>query len=395
MIDRHSHYLMNNVNQELLINELDKQNKYLRNLTNQLQDRINELSFLQEVLNNLIKSHDPEGTIKAILDMAITITGSEAGYVMLKEANTNKLKIISFRGEFNQYINDFFQQSHYILQMCSSPEITLLSQGNSVFDLLNKKDKLLRSLMAVPLRTEHITIGLIILMHRHCGQENHSIEYTEKQSATIKEFAGQAALILDSTLLKIEKGKKDAYLKSIIALSSAIDAKDSYTRNHSRNVTRYSYALGRQLGLSPKELLNIQYGSILHDIGKIGIPDAILNKAGRLSADEYNKIKEHPLIGANILAPMDFLQDAIKIVRHHHERYGGNGYPDGIKGESIPYGARIVSIADSWDAMTSNRSYRRAMTQPDSIRELQEGAGEQFDPPMVKCFIQLIKENII
>lgn len=188
---------------------------------------------------------------------------------------------------------------------------------------------------------------------------------------------------------------EEAYFKTITALNAAIDLKDAYTRNHSKNVARYAVSLGKQLGLSEKELSCIRYGAVLHDIGKIGIPDVILNKPGQLSADEYKIIMEHPSIGAKILAPINFLQDSKDIVQHHHERYDGHGYPFGLKGESIPFAARVVGIADSWDAMTSDRSYRRALSGEEAGRQLAEGSGTQFDPVMVKTFINSVIKNSV
>lgn len=187
---------------------------------------------------------------------------------------------------------------------------------------------------------------------------------------------------------------KEAYLKTITALTSAIDAKDTYTRNHSKNVARYAVSLGKSLGLSEKELSSIRYGAVLHDIGKIGIPDVILNKPGQLSEDEYKIIMGHPSIGASILAPIDFLQDSRDIVQHHHERYDGGGYPFGLKGESIPFAARVVGIADSWDAMTSDRSYRHALRREKAVLQLEEGSGSQFDPVMVKTFINSVINSL-
>ncbi|MCL6479915.1 MAG: HD domain-containing protein [Peptococcaceae bacterium] len=373
--------------------ELEQQNNELLAVNRMLQKKVKELTFLHQVLTGLIKNYNLEGTIEAILDMAIRITDSEAGYVMLKSKGCSSLEIISARGESGISLREYLQSNTGIYQMCASSKVVVLTDGEPSFKPFQERDSLLRSLMAVPLIVESRVIGILLLMHRHQGQDDHRIEYTDNHRSTVMAFAGQAALILDNTRLKIEYGKRDAYLKTITALTSAIDAKDTYTRNHSRNVARYAVALGEGLGLSSKEIINIHYGAILHDIGKIGVPEVILNKPGHLAPDEFLTIKSHPTIGANILAPIDFLGEALNIVRYHHERYDGNGYPAGLKGESIPYAARVVGIADAWDAMTSHRSYRRALTVETAIRELQEGAGGQFDPAMVNIFTEIIKNK--
>lgn len=199
--------------------------------------------------------------------------------------------------------------------------------------------------------------------------------------------------MLHNTLLKIENGKKEVYLETIAALVSAIDAKDRYTRNHSKNVARVAVMLSQGLKLNAREIQTIEYGALLHDIGKIGIPETILNKNGKLEHDEYERIKNHPVIGVKILQPVDFLQSIHAIVHYHHERIDGQGYPNGLKGEGIPFEARIVSIADAWDAMTSDRSYRKGISTEQAIGELQAHAGDQFDPHMVKAFIAIFKHN--
>lgn len=374
--------------------DLQRQNTELLAINRLLRERIKELDFLQGVFNDLIKTYDLDGTVTSILDMAIKITYSEAGLVMMDNNGFGSLEIISSIGEFERSIQEYLQNNTGMFSMCASSKVVVLTHGDPAFKPLQVLDSSLRSLMAVPLETESRVIGVLVLMHLHRGQDNHLIEYNENHRSTVMAFAGQAALILDNTRLKIEYGRRDLYLKTITALTSAIDAKDTYTRNHSRNVARYAVALGEGLGLSSEELMNINYGAILHDIGKIGIPEVILNKPGRLAPDEFESIKMHPTIGVNILAPIDFLGEAVNIVRHHHERYDGRGYPDGLKGESIPYAARIVGIADAWDAMRSHRSYRRALTVEAAARELQEGSGGQFDGSMVNVFIDIINKTM-
>lgn len=377
----------------LTLTELERQNKELRNVIRMLQNKVNELDFLHQVLTGLIKNYNLEGTIEAILNMAIKMTNSEAGCVMLRSKGCNSLEIILARGEFDSSLRDYLQSSTDLFQMCNASKAVVLTCGDHVFQPLQERVSSLRSILAVPLEVESRIIGILLLMHRHRGQDEHPINYTEDQCSTILAFAGQAALILDNTRLKIECIQKDIYLKTVTALTSTIDAKDAYMRNHSRNVARYAVALGERLGLAAEELMNIHYGAILHDIGKIGISELILNKPGRLTPDEYQVIKSHPTIGADILNATDFLGETLNIVRHHHERYDGNGYPACLKGESIPYAARVVGIADAWDAMTSHRSYRRALNMKVALGELQEGAGSQFDPLMVNIFVKMIKEK--
>lgn len=186
---------------------------------------------------------------------------------------------------------------------------------------------------------------------------------------------------------------KSAYKGTMESLRLAVDAKDSYTKNHSDRVSYYSVLLAKALNLPEDEVELIRDGGLFHDIGKIGIPDAILQKAGKLTDDEYHDIKNHPSIGEHILKPAKIFDNIIPMVKHHHERYDGRGYPSSLKGEDIPLCARIVCIADSFDAMTSDRSYRPRFTLYKALDELKKCKGTQFDPTLVDLFVPEILNN--
>ena len=194
---------------------------------------------------------------------------------------------------------------------------------------------------------------------------------------------------LSDTYEKLEK----AYLESIQTLRYTVEAKDSYTRGHSDRVSAYSVLIGQKLGLSDNDLKNLELGGLFHDVGKIGVPDSILQKTERLTDDEYSEIKNHPSIGAHILSSATIFQDIIPIVKHHHEKYDGNGYPSKLKGENIPYLARIASIADTFDAMTSKRSYRDSLPIDTVISEFERCKGTQFDPKLTDVFLDILNND--
>jgi len=181
---------------------------------------------------------------------------------------------------------------------------------------------------------------------------------------------------------------KKSHLDSMKALAEAIEAKDPYTRGHSDRVSRMSVKIGLRAGLSKERLENLQYGALLHDIGKIGIKDEVLRKKGPLDSEEYKHIQEHPLIGVKIVEGIDFFKEKIPIIRHHHEHYDGSGYPDGLAGETIPLEARIVAVSDAFDAMTSVRVHRPRMTLESALWELEENKGNQFDRHIVEIFLK-------
>jgi diguanylate cyclase (GGDEF)-like protein/putative nucleotidyltransferase with HDIG domain len=183
-------------------------------------------------------------------------------------------------------------------------------------------------------------------------------------------------------------------LSAVYALVSTVEARDSYTYGHSRKVNSYAVALAEAIGLSPDDVSKVSTAALLHDIGKIGIPDKVLNKKGKLSREDWEAIKSHPRLGANIVGNIPNLVPCVSIILYHHERWDGSGYPEGLKGEQIPIEARILAIADSFQAMTSARPYRPALSLEEVLRELRQGAGGQFDPKLVKVFIGIIEAGL-
>ena len=193
-------------------------------------------------------------------------------------------------------------------------------------------------------------------------------------------------LELAHTYDKLEK----AYLDSIETLRYTVEVKDPYTKGHSDRVSAYSVLIGEALGLSKDMLRTLEVGGLFHDIGKIGIPDAILLKESKLTDEEYSAIKNHPAIGAHILCNAEVFKDIIPVVKHHHERYDGRGYPGKLKGEDIPYLARIAAVADAFDAMTSKRTYRDSLPLDVVRSEIENNLGTQFDPKIGKVFLDIL-----
>ena len=186
---------------------------------------------------------------------------------------------------------------------------------------------------------------------------------------------------------------KDTYLCTVLALISALDAKDHYTKTHSDNVTRYATAIAQKINLPPADVENIRLACQLHDLGKIGIHDQILTKNGQLTNDEWQEMRQHSLKSTEILKPLAFLSEIITLIEQHHERYDGKGYPYGITGAQIPIGARIIAIADAFDAMTTKRPYRNALSLETAVAEIKKNSGSQFDPELVIVFLQILAEN--
>jgi len=187
---------------------------------------------------------------------------------------------------------------------------------------------------------------------------------------------------------------RDVYISTIRSLVNALEARDQYTFGHSERVARYAVAIGKKLKLPEDQIELLEYVGLLHDIGKIGIRDAILNKPGRFKVEEHQEMRRHAELGADLISGVRMLGRGAGWVRHHHERYDGSGYPDGLKGEEIPLGARIVAVADAYDAMTSSRPYKETKDRKAAIEELRRCSGTQFDPQCVEAFIEVLSEEV-
>jgi response regulator RpfG family c-di-GMP phosphodiesterase len=205
----------------------------------------------------------------------------------------------------------------------------------------------------------------------------------------LEELVEQRTVELDRALLSLE----DAYRSTLKALTAALETRDAETHGHSERVVTFSLRLGRELALDKAQMTALEFGSLLHDIGKIGVPDAILRKPAKLDEDEWAKMREHPLHGQSILREIEFLEDAAHVVAQHHERWDGNGYPLGLKGCEIDLKARIFAVADAFDAMMSDRVYRRGRSYEAAAAELDAWAGRQFDPQVVEAFHRVPPED--
>jgi HD-GYP domain-containing protein (c-di-GMP phosphodiesterase class II) len=215
------------------------------------------------------------------------------------------------------------------------------------------------------------------------------LERTERQASARQHQLERYAADLRE-VFKQERARaqelRESYKATVRALSNAVEARDAYTGKHAERVTAYGIALARAAGLNTDSVPEIEFGFLLHDVGKVGVPDAILFKPGALSEDEFALIAQHPVIGSEILRGIEFLGDGKLVVRHHHERWDGDGYPDGLSGDEIPLAARVFAVADALDALTTDRPYRRGTRFSRARQEIRNHAGTQFDPEVVAAF---------
>jgi len=215
--------------------------------------------------------------------------------------------------------------------------------------------------------------------------------FTHEDVELFETLSRQAAVAIENAQLYTDL--QDLFKSTIRTVVSLIDAKDDYTAGHSSRVTQYALMMAGQIGYSPADRDRLELGALLHDVGKIGMPDAILKKPSGLTDEEFAIVKNHPVKGADALAPIKQLREIIPLVRHHHERLDGRGYPDGLSGDRITTDAQIVCIADSYDAMNSDRPYRKGLGMEESVRRLRKDAGTQFNGAIVEAFVRGLEKE--
>lgn len=248
------------------------------------------------------------------------------------------------------------------------------------------------SIIAVPLITRTVQLGKGLgIAHTQIIGGLEAINrvnglFTKEDAELLQTLASQAATVLQ--IAKLYGDANELFLDTIQAMVASVDAKDPYTNGHSQRVSEFSVAIGRQLGISPEDLHQLRIGALLHDIGKIGIPDHILSKPGRLTEEETDKMKEHPTIGANIMRNVRLLREELPALAEHHEHIDGTGYPNGLTGERISLFGRVVAVADVFDALTSTRPYRQPMDVEEVLNRMQHDSGSHFDDTCVQALIR-------
>jgi putative nucleotidyltransferase with HDIG domain len=268
---------------------------------------------------------------------------------------------------------------------------------------IKKQMEILGATVCIPSYFKKQLLGILILGEKESGRT-----YSKRDLGLLVTLANDAAMAISNAQLierlqgKIEEVQElyirehKLFVHTSIALATAIDAKDPYTHGHTERVTRYSLEIFNEMGNKECSEESLHIAALLHDIGKIGVPDIVLNKKGSLKTHERRKIEEHTTIGANILMPIRELGGVIDGVRHHHEKFDGTGYPDGLRGDHIPFISRIIAVADTFDAITTDRPYRKKKGMDPAITEVSKHSGTQFDPEVVKAFLLAYqKGNII
>jgi HD-GYP domain-containing protein (c-di-GMP phosphodiesterase class II) len=380
---------------------------------------------LESTARNMIFVHDPDLLIKMIVRMMVDkakithasfflhnkekqsylLTASQGSLhkkipLDLVSIDKDDVLIRFFREHKNSFI---FEREALIL---SEAKLALKSdklkpQVKQELAQVLYQMELLETVVCIPSYFRDELLGLLLLGRKENGNKfiNEELDFFVALNSNVAMAIRNAQLFKE---LEYELDRKhQLFTRTTIALAAAIEAKDNYTHGHTSRVTNLSMEIAQKMGqkakknFDPNFLENLHISSLLHDIGKIGVPERILNKRSALTLGELNRIKEHPMIGVNILKSIKELEGAVLGVKYHHERFDGQGYPEGLKGDQIPLIASIITVADSFDAMNTNRPYRVALNKADAIKEIRNLSGRQFAPVVADIFLELCREGKI
>lgn len=365
-------------------------------LTKALEDKVSRLSIINDLSRAMHSIHNTRELLDFFVQMVADEVGSDRVSLMLLDKRSNKLLINASYGIESEFVRKVE------LSIGEGIAGRVVKEGNPIFVIDDDKmcalplfgtdqyssDSFISAplKLSIPIKYRKETIGVINISNRRGGGA-----FSEEDLDFVSLLANQASHAIENT--RIFDELKSTHFEVITALADVLEAKDSHTGSHSNRMFSYAMKIGEKLNLNADEIERLSYVAILHDIGKIGIPESILQKPSKLTDEEYQIMKSHPVIGAEILKRVSFLIPVAPLIRSHHERFEGNGYPDRLKGEEIPIQSRIVSIIDAYDAMTSDRPYRKSLGMEWAVGELKKCSGTQFDPNIVDIFISILKEQ--
>ena len=357
----------------LLLKEEAKRNERLREINQELHQKIKEVETINLILQQLDQAATSRDLFTILVDLSGEVTScDEAHFCISGQGMRDPVIITSFFKDKDKTIGDAGCIEGDIIKKVEDDGIPLLIRENDNND----------SIMAIPLKIRSRVFGILISLIRD------SKRYFNEKDLYFLNFLTEKASFLIENLALYENIYENLF-SALYAFVETIEARDPYTKQHSTRVTGYAVSIARAIRCSQEEIDMLDVSGNLHDIGKIGIPDNILLKPGRLTEGEFEVIKRHPIIGGSIIGHFGLWTDEQNIIKHHHERWDGRGYPDRLEGEETPFLSRIISVADVYDALTSDRSYRKRLQDDVSVGIIREEAGSLFDPKIVDVFLKL------
>jgi putative nucleotidyltransferase with HDIG domain len=355
-------------------------------ISNTEKDTRARLDLIYEVSKKVCSVPRMERLLEQIIIMTPKALNASAASILLFDNNEQELYFEAASGPVGKVLRHVKVDTQYGIagQVARTGKPLIVNDVSSDPKFRRNIDEITgfvtRSLICAPLVAHSKTIGVLEVLNKVDASD-----FNNQDMQVVVSVATTAAMAIDNT--RLHQTVLDAYTNTISTLAATIDAKDPYTLGHSHRVMKLTLLAGSSLSLPPEEMETLEYAAILHDIGKIFVDARILNKPDALESSDRNIIREHSTIGANLLKKIPFLEKASDLVLYHHERYDGKGYPDGLKGEEIPMGARLIAVADAFDSMTTDRSYRAALDIDCAMSQLKECSGTQFCPIAVEAFI--------
>lgn len=368
--------------------EIIELKEYIKNLeviNEGLRHSFEELTTLYRLVDIITEAKTLERVLNSLLDLTSEIINCEGSILFLVDDKTGEIDVAMKRNisrKIESKIN--LQSKKKVIDWAIKKGRTIALPD--IEEDIEDSEKV--TFVLVPLIAHDKPVGLIDII-----TDSPEGEITNRDLSLLTILAKQAALAIENVKL-YESIKKDQ-ISIIRALASTVDAKDHYTLGHSQKVSEFSVLISEELGLSEREIEIIKYAGLLHDIGKIAMPDDLIKKPSRFNEKDFEIAKKHPVIGAKIIKEIESLAPMVPVVLYHHERFDGKGYPDGLKGEDIPLGARIVHVADAYDTMVSARAYRDMLPPELAISELRKNAATQFDPKIVDAFIASLRKKAV
>jgi len=363
----------------ILLKEEAQKNRKLLGINQELQQKIKEVETTNLVLQQLDQVKTSKDLFNTLVQLSGDITScDEAHFCIFTQKMTSPEIITSFVRDKDKAVANAGFVEKDIVKKVADDGMPFLIRGNNGNG----------SVMAIPLKIRSKVFGILSLLIR-AGRGH----FSEKDLYFSNFLAQKASFSIEN--LALYENIYENLFSTLYAFVETIEARDPYTKQHSTRVSSYAMSIARAIGCSQESINELNVSGNLHDIGKIGIPDSILLKPGRLTDDEYEVIKKHPVIGSNIIGHFNMWSSEENIIRHHHERWDGRGYPDNLREEEIPFLSRILSVSDVYDALTSDRSYRRRMEEDTALNIIIENAGSQFDPEIVEVFLKLHSQGKI
>ncbi|MBW2646141.1 MAG: response regulator [Deltaproteobacteria bacterium] len=377
--------------ENIFLKEEIEKKQGIERLNVELQHKIQEATQLNEVMQELFSVRSSDELFQRIVDIGAKVTASETASFMLLDRESNNLIMIAATPSKEEWIGKATKAlGDWVAGKVAKDGVALLVKDASALppevanSLREKKEGI--SFISLPLKIKNEVFGVL-----NCTDKKDGTPYSEHDLYFLDFLAQKASLTIEN--LALYESLSQNLFATLYTLVETIEARDPYTREHSRRVTDLSVKIAKNLGCSDKELELLTFAGYLHDIGKIGVRDNILLKESGLTDEENDIIKIHPVMGANIIKHLGFLHREQAIIRHHHEHWDGKGYPDGLKGDAIPLLSRVIAVADAFDAMTSDRPYRKAKTKAEALSRIKKNAGTQFDKRVVDAFDAVLKDT--